>query len=167
MRLAGCSRSAASHVMSHVTHINESWMSHVTHMNESWMSHVTHMNESASHVMNESCHTYEWVTPHTWTSHVTRINESCHTYDRVMSHTWMRHGTHTHESFHIHTWACHEIGGALTHVLRVTSHKWRHVTHVNESRHKCEWVMANKQMSHVTHTPEHAMRFVKRACKCC
>ena len=33
--------------------------------------------------MNESCHTYERVTSHIRTSHVTHIDESCHTYQRV------------------------------------------------------------------------------------
>jgi len=51
--------------------------------------------------MNESCHTYEWVMPHIWMSHVTHINKSCHTYEWVMSHIWMSHVTHINEAYHI------------------------------------------------------------------
>jgi len=73
------------------------------------MNHVTHVNES--------CHTYGWVTlrvrtyiyewvmshiwmrhvtcanVHEWTSQVTHMDESCHTYERVTSHAhiWMSH----------------------------------------------------------------------------
>ena len=88
--------------MSHVTHINESWMCHVTHINESchtWTkSHVTHIIPSCSRTqcsqicMNESWHTYEWVIAHIWRSHGTHMNESWHTYEWVMSHIcWGRH----------------------------------------------------------------------------
>ena len=52
----------------------------------SHMSHVTHMNES--------CHTYEWVTSRIWMGHVTSMSGSCHTYEWVMSHIWMGHVTH-------------------------------------------------------------------------
>jgi len=51
---------------------------HMTRCMSREMSHVTHMNES--------CHTYKWVTSHTWMSHVTHINESRHTHEWVMSH---------------------------------------------------------------------------------
>jgi len=36
--------------------------------------------------MNESRHTYEWVMPHIWMSHVTYMNESCRACKSVMSH---------------------------------------------------------------------------------
>jgi len=39
--------------------------------------------------MNESCHTYEWVTSHIWMSHVTHMNESCHTYEWDSPHIWI------------------------------------------------------------------------------
>jgi len=32
--------------------------------------------------LNESCHTFEWVMPQIWMSHVTHLNESCHTLAR-------------------------------------------------------------------------------------
>ena len=72
-----------SHIqMSHVTHMDESchtyewdtshiWMSHVTYkwvVSHIRMSHVTNINKSwpmsewvMSFIINESCHTYEWV----------------------------------------------------------------------------------------------------------
>ena len=50
--------------------------------------------------VSESCHTYEWVMAHMWTSHVTHINESCHTCEWVMSHIWMSHVSHMDESCH-------------------------------------------------------------------
>jgi len=55
-------------------------MSHVTHMNESWHTHMTH-----SYVWHDS---FICVT---WLIHVTHMNESCHTYEWVMSHIWMSH----------------------------------------------------------------------------
>jgi len=44
-------------------------------------------------VCHKSCHTYTWVMPHIWMSHVTHMNESCLTYEWVMSHIWMSHVT--------------------------------------------------------------------------
>jgi len=67
--------------------------------------------------MNESCHTYEWVTSHIWMSHVPHMNESCHTYkwvmshthQWVMSHTWMSHVTCKNESCHMYAQVIHEV----------------------------------------------------------
>jgi len=50
-----------------------------------WISHVTHLNES--------CHTFEWVMPHTWMSHVTHLNESYHAHKWIASHAWKNHAT--------------------------------------------------------------------------
>ena len=44
------------------------------HMIRSWRPRLP-----PSELMNESCHTYEWVMSHMWMSHVTLMNESCHT----------------------------------------------------------------------------------------
>ena len=81
--------------MSHVGHMNESRHSYEWVTPHIWMSHVTHMNESR--------HTYEWVTSLIWMSHVTHMNESRHTYEWVMSHVWMSHVTHMNESCLTHT----------------------------------------------------------------
>ena len=81
------------------------------------------IDQSMSH-MNESCHTYEWVTSHVRMSHVTcewvmsHVNESCH--------IWMSHVTllYVHAS------------------LMIACYTWMsHVTHMNESCHTHEWVM--------------------------
>jgi len=47
-------------------------------------------------VVNESCHTYEWVMSHIWMSHVTHTNESCHIR--------MSHATHTNKSWNTYEW---------------------------------------------------------------
>ena len=41
-----------------------------------WMCRVTLFGTH----MNESCHAYEWVAWHVWTSHVTHVSESCTWY---------------------------------------------------------------------------------------
>jgi len=78
----------------HICHDLHKWiMSPIHESRHTFTSHVTHMNGTCTH-MNESCHTYEWVTPHIWMSHVTHMNESCHTYEWVMSRTcrtWIQH----------------------------------------------------------------------------
>jgi len=53
-----------------------------------WQRHVLYIAR-----VNESCHTYEWVTSHIWMSHVAHMTESCHTYKWVMSHIWTSHVT--------------------------------------------------------------------------
>jgi len=40
--------------------------------------------------MNESYHTYGWVMPHAWISHITHMDESCHTYEWVTLYTWLK-----------------------------------------------------------------------------
>ena len=80
------------------TQMNESCHTYEWVMPHIWMSHITHMNES--------CHTYEWVMSHIWMSPVTHMNESCHTphtYDDITSRTWRSHATHTHTHTHTHT----------------------------------------------------------------
>ena len=125
------------------------WMSHATHMNESchtyervtphiWMSHVTHMNES--------CHTYEWVMSHIWMSRVTHMNESCHTYECVMAHIWMTHSKHMNGS--CHAYECVVCAGIPKNQCTHDTYDWvvspytwmSHVTHMNESCHTYEWV---------------------------
>jgi len=80
-------------------------------MSHIWKSHVAQMNESCciskmaervfrTHdgVLNESCHTCEWVMSHMWMGQVTHMNESCHTCEWVKSHIWMSHVAYTNES---------------------------------------------------------------------
>jgi len=86
--------------------VNKKYLAYAGAMSHTWMRHVTRMNES--------CHTHEWVMPHTsgaaptpclrWKSHATHMDESCHTHGWVMPHTWMSHATHMDESCHTHGW---------------------------------------------------------------
>jgi len=75
-------------------------MSHVAHMCESCHTHewvMPHTRERAikavKEVRNESCHMYEWVMSHICVSHVTRMNKCC-----VMSHVWVSRVTNINES---------------------------------------------------------------------
>jgi len=74
--------------------------------------------------MNESCHTYDWVMPHVWMSHITHMNESCNAYEGVMSRIWMSHVTHINVSCLSYEWV---------------------MPHMNESCHKYEWVMSQSE----------------------
>ena len=93
-------------------------------------------NESFIRMMNESCHTCEWVMPHRRMSHVTHANESCHTGEWVMSHMQMSYVTLANESCHTGKW--------------VMSHmQMSHVTLANKSCHTCKRVMSHMRMSHI------------------
>ena len=108
-------------------------------------SHVTHMNESR--------HTYEWVTPHIWMSHVTHMNESRHTYEWVTSHIWMSHVAHrmphatninkqqqaSHAPMYNFYKSCHTYECRMSHI------SISHVTHMIESCHTYE----STAMSHM------------------
>ena len=50
------------------------------------MNESRHRYASEPAYMTASRHTYEWVVPQIWMSHVTHTNESPHTYKRVTSH---------------------------------------------------------------------------------
>jgi len=111
-------------------------------------------------VVNESCHTYEWVMSHIWMRHVTHTNESCHSYGWVMLHIRMSHATHTNASCHADMlWTSHVNytnesyyiyecvmtcrGGWLR-------QQWRSSI-VDESRHMNKWVMSHIRMSQVSY----------------
>jgi len=125
-------------------------------MSQIWMGHDTDriINILISW-MNESRHTYEWVTSHIWMSHVTHMNESCHTSEYVMAqtktwniltswnhssssqcfdgfHTCMWHMIHaSHHSIHVcvsHISVCHTCV-CVTHVTCVTC--MRHLLHAS------------------------------------
>jgi len=134
-------------------------------------------------LVNESCHTYEWVISHIWTIHVTHMNESYHTHKLVMSHLWTSHVTHTNESCHTYEWVSSSFL-ALSLSLTLCVHvclffpphasfhtsplpasfscsrqvlcPWSksHVTHKNESCHTYDWVVSHIWMSHSTHMNE-------------
>ena len=179
-------------VLSHI------WMSHVTHMNKwresshtyeyicicdmtriyicdmtiyMWHDYIhirdmTHTRHFTG--INGSCHTYEWVTSHTWMSHVTRTNESHHTYTYkwVLSHIWMNHVTHMNESDHI----THVTYAYMSHVAhrsyRVISHHTCHTcihVHINESYHTYEWIMSHMWSQGHRSTPSRLVIWISHA----
>jgi len=102
------------------------WMCQMNASRHISMSHVTHMNES--------CHTYEWVTTHIWMSHVAHMNESCRTYERVTSpidascHTYEWVISPVNESYHI--WQRHVTRERVTSHINESCHVWKgHVTY--------------------------------------
>jgi len=73
-----------------------------------WRIHMYDVNlflsAGISTQMNESWHTYEWVTASIWMSHNIHMYESWHAAECVMQRVWMSHGTHMNESCHTHEW---------------------------------------------------------------
>jgi len=125
--------------MTHSYVCHDSLLYHTCAMTHYWRWNAHTMRS----VMNESWHTYEWVTSHIRMSHDTHMNESCHTYhvecyEWVMSHIWMSRGTHMNESWHTYEWGMSQI--------------WmRPITRMNKSCYTNEWVMPHVWMSHVTY----------------
>jgi len=112
--------------MSHVPHINESWvMTYITLMARlpMWVSQVSHINES--------CHAYEWVMFHISMIQICRTCEwvMAHAglFDWVMSRTWMSH---------VSWLACASHDGE---VMRTDVNE-SCLTHMNESCSTCQWV---------------------------
>jgi len=101
------------------------------------MSHVTHVNESH--------HTYQWVTSHMSMSHITHINESrhtcqwvIHTYQWVTSHISISHRTHINESYLALCLGFQPRARRKQHAPNI----WmRHVPHINKSRHTYQRVI--------------------------
>jgi len=123
-------------------------MSHVTSNTYNWvMSHVTHMNESY--------HTYELVMSHrimshTWLNYVKHINESCHIQSL---HIWLSHVTHMNDSCHTYEWVMsHQIEFVTPPKIRMATNSYDicHATHMTDSYHTCDWVMPHIWMSYVT-----------------
>jgi len=112
------------------------------------MSHGTHC-------MPESRHTvYTWVT--VWTSHGTHMNEVVspvnglwHTYEWVMSHIWPSQITHTYGTCHMHEAMC-----ILVDWMQQLFRLWiTHSTHMNESWHTYEWIMAHTYEAWIRQRP--------------
>ena len=156
--------------MSHVNgsrQTNEWLMSHSCHI---WMSHIAHMNES--------CRTYERVTPHIrmsrvayervtwhiWVTHVPRMNETCPACGWVMSHVWMlRFANRLVSSLKLQVFFAKEpykgddilqkrpiIWSIRESIINALGrlHEWV-TSHVQEHLHTYEWVMSHVWMSHV------------------
>jgi len=125
--------------MSHVTHSCEWVTSHLYHTCEwvSWLiekRHITHTNEA-------SYHTYE-------TTHI-RVNESCHTFMwmshvTLISHMCMSVMTHSNASYHTHVWVInasyHTYEWVMSHdpFKCVISHIWiSHIAHTKQHTFVC------------------------------
>jgi len=85
--------------------------------------HVTHMDES--------CHSYEWVTSHTIAAttgrypvdHVAYMNESHHTYEWVISHIWVNHMTYM-EWCRTYRWVMHSYERVTSHIIAATTGRY-------------------------------------------
>ena len=142
--------------LSHVTNMIQSRHAYYCVISHVCISHVTHMNESWLMFDLCLCHTYEWVMSHIWMSHATNMIESYHMCDWVMSHIWM---SHTYKWVMLRAWLSHTYECAMT-----QSHMWHDsiifvarlihmcdMTHsyVIESRHTYKWVMLRAWLSQV------------------
>jgi len=157
--------------------MSQTWTSHATHITVSWCGHISlriwrsnfwclvDVHDSftwLSHVHQRSGDpTFDGV------SHVTHINEWCHTYQWIMAHVSMCYVSQINE-----VWRGEHkiINLEISRGIWVMSRAWMsHVTHMYESRHTYQRVMACAQtwlriwrsclsMSHVaqwvmSHTP--------------
>ena len=129
--------------------------------------------------MNESWHTYEWVTAislihmcamtHSYSSH-NRKHKSCrplfkwNVHSRFWFpsqwsfHMWMSHGSRIKESWLTYEWVMAHVwmshGSCITHEWDMT-HTWMshgtHGSHMNESWHTCAWIMAQIYVRRIIH----------------
>jgi len=107
---------------------------------------------TAAHVtcMNESRHTYKWVTSNVWVSHDITPNEKWNIFQCLIVKS-VSHVTCVNESRHTHIRESH-----VTHIYV------SHVTCMDESRHTYKWVTSHVWMSHITHMddPRHVYECV-------
>jgi len=68
------------------------WLIDVCDMTHSYVGHFVKLFL----LINESCHTCEWVMSHTSMSHVTHVNESCHTFICGTFRQTVLHALHPH-----------------------------------------------------------------------
>jgi len=174
----------------HVTHVTES--RHTCDWVMSHLSIATFTNcESKKPNLRELCHIWNWVMSHMWLSHVTYVTESCHTCDvspspivNTTHQSCERYATFVTESCHTCDWVTsHMCLSHVTHVMfhhhqlstlhtkfaRDMPHLWlRHVTHVTESCHTCDWVTSFMCLNH-THTHTHTcdVTCVPESCHTC
>ena len=108
-------------------------------------------------IWSKSCHNYEWVMSHTWTSHVTHTwqvlkpMQATRTAPRCDAHTFIHTYMHKYKHVHVHTWrACtHAQSDAKRHVYMFALHVTYKHTHAR------------------THAREHARTpQVTHACAC-
>jgi len=137
-----------------------------------WLSGMC-IHEGSRVVCVTRSHTYEWVTPHMWMSHGTHINEGgsvvCMSLSRMPYVLSVSCGkcTPRHwrllsrmlyiESYVIYRVVCRWVVHVVRRWIACAFSRWvvcvymktlesyvsRGVTHMNESRHTCEWVTAH------------------------
>jgi len=152
--------------------MSHTWMRHVSHITVIYISKYVPARRFwdwyAARVAS-SFDMYEWVMSQIWMHHVTDMNESCQKYEWVMLHIWMSHVTHMNDSCHVlqnvsRSGMQHESAIRSPPLLPrmseschkcecVMSQIWMsHVTDMNELCHRYEWVMSHKWMGHVIHS---------------
>ena len=96
-----------------------------------------------------------------WMSDVTHMwmSDVCVSYMCDVCVTWLIHICVT---WLIHMCVWRDSFICVWRVCDVT-HSYRHDTHLNESRHTYEWVMAHTWMSHVTHMNEWHHTFMNKS----
>ena len=104
--------------------------------------------------MNESFHTYDWVTSHTYEwvmshTHEWALSHMCYSH---VTHIWMSHITHTWISHITHIWMSH-----ITHIwMSHVTHIWvSHVSSVNASCLTYDCVIG---WTHVDRVPQNIER---------
>jgi len=169
-------------LMRHGTHMdgmNESWHTYEWGMSHIWMNHGTHMNEA--------CLTYEWGMSHIWMSHGRHIRMcrgthmyniwETHSHSYVFStydtlnvsfiehecvicrkHIWMRMCLSSYECVIWMRRVSFMNKSCRTHASGVPPIRMCHGTHMNESWHTHEWVMAH--MNESCHTYECIMAHI-------
>ena len=128
------------------------------------VSCVAYMHLSCRIYAHELCRIYGWVVSCMFTRGVTYMSRHRNTQEHNATHC--NAVRHTLQQFlwfqNVSESYCIYPPVGVTHVNEsrhtcewVTSHMWMsHVTHVNESCHTCEWVMSRMWMSRVTHVNE-------------
>jgi len=140
-----------------MTHLNvwyDSFICAAWHIHVCYMTVRTHREKDVSPRqsirINESCHTYEWVTGNVSPRQIIRINDSFHTYEWVISHIyeWVMSHIHVSESCHTHaSESCH------THVWVVSrsmNRKRDHMKRESAPKFSYKWVMSHIWASHLT-----------------
>ena len=150
------------------------WMSHGTHMNESWRTsrNTIRYNEwTMPHVwmghgahMNESCHTYGWVMSHVWMPrmlwYLQTHEEGCRfhqNYRSLLQKSPIKKRLYSAKETYnfLRDTFRHTRRAVGFIVMRLERKSWlSYGTHVNESWHIYQWVMAHMWMSHGTHINE-------------
>jgi len=115
--------------------------------------------------MNESCHTYAWLTSQIWMRHVTHMHTSCCTYERVTSRKCISHITRMNETCRRYKWGMSCIWIVMSHIhTGIRTSSARAGSNVEYARRettcycpfpaKVSRVVSHIWMSHVTHMHE-------------